>query len=106
MRRLRSEQGYSQEGFALRVGLHRTYVGNIERGEKAVTIVTANKLAGDIKRMRAEHADNAFVIVLGEEAARRFQQDMEDCQEQAGMDMPRSRNGSGGGGTSGGGGGA
>jgi transcriptional regulator with XRE-family HTH domain len=46
VRRLRSEQGYSQEGFALRVGLHRTYVGNIERGEKAVTIVTANKLAG------------------------------------------------------------
>jgi transcriptional regulator with XRE-family HTH domain len=46
VRRLRSEQGSSQEGFALRVGLHRTYVGNIERGEKAVTIVTANKLAG------------------------------------------------------------
>jgi transcriptional regulator with XRE-family HTH domain len=46
VRKLRSEQGYSQEGFALRVGLHRTYVGNIERGEKAVTIVTANKLAG------------------------------------------------------------
>jgi transcriptional regulator with XRE-family HTH domain len=45
VRRLRSEQGYSQEEFALRVGLHRTYVGNIERGEKAVTIVTANKLA-------------------------------------------------------------
>ena len=45
VRRLRSEQGYSQEGFAFRVGLHRTYVGNIERGEKAVTIVTANKVA-------------------------------------------------------------
>ena len=45
VRRLRSEQGYSQEGFALKVGLHRTYIGNIERGEKAVTIVTANKLA-------------------------------------------------------------
>lgn len=45
VRRLRTELGYSQEGFAFRVGLHRTYVGNIERGEKAVTIVTANKLA-------------------------------------------------------------
>ena len=42
----------------------------------------------------------------GSEPDEEFQQDMEDCQEQAGMDMPRSRNGSGGGGTSGGGGGA
>jgi transcriptional regulator with XRE-family HTH domain len=45
VRRLRSEQGYSQEGFALKVGLHQTYIANVERGEKAVTIVTANKLA-------------------------------------------------------------
>ena len=45
VRKLRSEQGFSQEGFAYRVGLHRTYVGQIERGEKNVTILTANKLA-------------------------------------------------------------
>jgi transcriptional regulator with XRE-family HTH domain len=45
VRRLRSEQGFSQEGFAYRVGLHRTYVGQIERGEKNVTILTANKIA-------------------------------------------------------------
>lgn len=46
VRRLRSEQGFSQESFAYRCGLHRTYVGIIERGEKAVTIVTAEKIAG------------------------------------------------------------
>lgn len=45
VRRLREERGYSQEGFAFRVGLHRTYVGDIERGEKNVTLVTADKLA-------------------------------------------------------------
>jgi len=45
VRRLRSEQGFSQESFAQRCGLHRTYIGIIERGEKAVTIVTANKIA-------------------------------------------------------------
>ncbi len=45
VRRLREERGFSQEGFALRVGLHRTYVGDIERGEKNVTLVTADKLA-------------------------------------------------------------
>lgn len=45
VRRLRVERGYSQESFAHRCGLHRTYVGIIERGEKAVTIVTADKIA-------------------------------------------------------------
>jgi transcriptional regulator with XRE-family HTH domain len=45
VRRLRREKGFSQEGFAFRVGLHRTYVGDVERGEKNVTLVTAEKLA-------------------------------------------------------------
>jgi transcriptional regulator with XRE-family HTH domain len=45
VRRLRLERGYSQERFAELCGLHCTYVGSIERGEKVVTIVTANKLA-------------------------------------------------------------
>ena len=31
MRQLRIEQGFSQEEFAFRVGLHRTYMGDIER---------------------------------------------------------------------------
>ena len=45
VRRLRSEAGWSQEEFAFRVGVHRTYVGAIERGEKTVTIETAAKIA-------------------------------------------------------------
>jgi transcriptional regulator with XRE-family HTH domain len=45
VRRLRKEQGFSQEAFAFKVGLHRTYMGDIERGEKNVTLVTADKLA-------------------------------------------------------------
>lgn len=45
IRRLRHEAGLSQEEFADRCALHRTYVGSIERGEKTVTIETANKLA-------------------------------------------------------------
>ena len=45
VRDLRKDAGLSQEQFAARCGLHRTYIGFIERGEKSVTIETAQKLA-------------------------------------------------------------
>lgn len=45
VRRLRLKLGLSQEGFADRCGLHRTYVGAIERGERNVTLETLQKLA-------------------------------------------------------------
>jgi transcriptional regulator with XRE-family HTH domain len=45
IRTLRTEIGLSQEELAARCGLHRTYIGSIERGEKTITIETAQKLA-------------------------------------------------------------
>ena len=45
IRRLRVEAGLSQEEFAYKVGIHRTYAGAVERGEKTVTIETASKFA-------------------------------------------------------------
>ena len=45
VRRLRLEAGYSQEEFSFRVGLHQTYVSSVERGERNVTIGTADKIA-------------------------------------------------------------
>lgn len=45
IRRLRLEAGMSQEELAALCGLHRTYIGFIERGEKTITIETADKLA-------------------------------------------------------------
>jgi len=45
VRQLRLEKGMSQEDFADECGLHRTYIGAIERGEKTVSIETARKVA-------------------------------------------------------------
>jgi transcriptional regulator with XRE-family HTH domain len=45
VRRLRKAKGYSQESFAVACGLHRTYVGAIERAEYNVTLQTLEALA-------------------------------------------------------------
>lgn len=38
LRELRSQAGFSQEGFAAKCGLDRTYVGGIERGERNLSL--------------------------------------------------------------------
>jgi len=45
VRRLRYERGYSQAGFAEAAKVDRAHMGEIERGEVTVTIVTALKMA-------------------------------------------------------------
>jgi transcriptional regulator with XRE-family HTH domain len=45
MRRLRNELGISQEELAERAGVHRTYVGMLERVEKNVTIYNIERIA-------------------------------------------------------------
>ena len=45
LRRLRVEQGLSQERLALTAGIDRAYVGRIERGSENVTITTLQAMA-------------------------------------------------------------
>ena len=45
IRDLRKEKELSQEELADKAGLHRTYIGMIERGEKNITLENINKLS-------------------------------------------------------------
>ena len=45
VRRLREAKGWSQEDYADRAGIHRTYVSDIERGRRNPTISVIEKLA-------------------------------------------------------------
>lgn len=42
---IRKLQNLSQEELAFRCGVHRTYIGAIERGEKSPTLNTIEKIA-------------------------------------------------------------
>jgi len=45
VRRLREAKGWSQEEYADRAGIHRTYVSDIERGRRNPTVTVVEKLA-------------------------------------------------------------
>jgi transcriptional regulator with XRE-family HTH domain len=46
LRAYRLAKGLSQEAFADLLGIHRTYIGGLERGERNVTLRTVERLAG------------------------------------------------------------
>jgi transcriptional regulator with XRE-family HTH domain len=45
VRKLRLDKGWSQEDYADRAGIHRTYVSDIERGARNPTVTVIEKLA-------------------------------------------------------------
>lgn len=54
VRQLRTERGWSQEAFADRAKLHRTYVGAIERGEQNLSLANIERLAATLEISLAE----------------------------------------------------
>jgi transcriptional regulator with XRE-family HTH domain len=48
IRELRTEQGYSQEAFADQCGVHRTFMGTVERGESNLSFQNIAKVAATL----------------------------------------------------------
>lgn len=48
VRRLREAKGWSQEDYADRAGIHRTYVSDIERGKRNPTVTVVERLAAPL----------------------------------------------------------
>ncbi len=48
LRAYREARGLSQEVFAHRLGVHRTYMGGLERGERNLTLQSLERLAEDL----------------------------------------------------------
>jgi len=45
LRAYREQRGFSQEAFAHLLGVHRTYLGGLERGERNLTLKSVERIA-------------------------------------------------------------
>lgn len=54
IRELRASVGLSQEELAEKVGIHRTYIGSVERGERNVSIINLFYIARSLNSSLSE----------------------------------------------------
>ena len=62
LRKLREDQGFSQESFADHSGLHRTYISGIERGVRNPTVVILDKIAKALKVSAGQLLDETRTV--------------------------------------------
>lgn len=49
LRKYRNETGLSQEAFASKAGLHRTYISALERGKRSIALDNIEKIANALE---------------------------------------------------------
>ena len=54
VRRLRTGAGFSQESFADAIGVHRTFMGSVERGETNISLDNIARIAKGLRVTLAE----------------------------------------------------
>lgn len=54
VRKIRRDQGISQEEFAERCGLHRTYISDVELGKRNVSLENIERIAISLNRSLVE----------------------------------------------------
>ena len=74
IREIRMSEGYSQESFALKCGLHRTYIAGVEAGSRNISLENLNKIAEALDVSLAELCDfqkpihNTISLKINDEA--------------------------------------
>lgn len=68
IRALRATKGLSQEDFAERCGLHRTYIGSVERGERNISLENIERISSAL----GVTAPQLLTPIAGQSAADRF----------------------------------
>jgi transcriptional regulator with XRE-family HTH domain len=64
IRELRKAKGFSQEAFAHEIGLDRTYMGSVERGERNIAAINLIRIAKALRVQVGELFPNIRTIII------------------------------------------